>query len=92
MAIQEVKDETALPFERVNTTRNHWDWIRHKIDPTILIDCASGQCYSRRDGARWEWPAYRVDRNRDGEWEPIHSQPAHYDSVRYEPSAKKSAA
>lgn len=48
MAIREIPDETALPFDK-KAGRAAFEWIRHKIDPTVLIDSMSGDCFRRRD-------------------------------------------
>jgi hypothetical protein len=91
--MREVKDETALPFNRDHPSRSRFDWARSKTDPTVLIDCMTGDCYRRRDGAYWEHPAYKVTKNRAGEWEPIESNTAPEDHTVYPPtSTKRSAA
>lgn len=91
--IQEILDETALPYPSDHPSRNYFDWLRHKIDPTVLIDCMTGQCYRRRDGARWHYPAYRVEKSKaNGKWGAIHQQPATHDSEHFPPTATQSAA
>lgn len=87
MAIQEVKDVAALPFaEDVYAY-----WVRHKIDPTVLINGRSGDCYARRDGLRWEHPAYQV--NRKGQpANTIQPHTAPEDFEIYSPTTKRSAA
>ena len=51
-----VRDETELP----SPSLGRLDYVRLKSDPTLLIACKTGECFTRKDGKPWEWPAYLV--------------------------------
>src|SRR5690348_4746473 len=60
--MREIPNETALPGPEVGQRR----YLRAKSDPTVLICGTTGDCYTRRDGARWEYPGYKVDVDSNG--------------------------
>lgn len=91
--MREVKDEQALPFDSEHPSRIRWDWVRSKTDPTVLIHCNSGDCFRRRDGAKWEYPAYKVERSDiNSAWGSVRMNTAPEDHATYSPASKLSAA
>ncbi len=59
------------------------EYLRSKQDPYALIACRTGEVFERRDGLRWEWPAYQIDRE-ENDSITIKGVPAHCDTDRYE--------
>lgn len=57
-------------------------YVRSISDPRCLIHGTSGDVFVRKDGANWEWPAYKANRYLK---EPTEVRPATaiYDSKRY---------
>lgn len=106
-----VTDESELPFRKDGVTeytllgatfvqyRTYQAFVRSKIDPTVLMDIHSGDCFNRADGERWEWPAYVRDRKilwvndeRTPEaWSPLQGKGAYCDDKIYDTKAKAAA-
>lgn len=59
-------------------------YVRSLCDPRVLIHGQTGDNYIRDDGAKWEYPAYKVDSDVNGKAETT-SAPAHMDDKRYPP-------
>lgn len=76
-----IHDESAL----VPPDLGRKDYIRSKLDPTVLICSRTGETFTRRDGARWEFAAYRQERERDESVTMTHPT-AYCDHERYRPA------
>lgn len=106
-----VNNENDLPFRKDGVTeygllgavfvqyRTYQAFVRSKIDPTVLMDIHSGDCFKRTDGENWEWPAYFRDRDIgfvDGErtpgpWSALEGKGAYCDDEIYGTKAKVAA-
>lgn len=85
-----IKDETELPYRRRETSGHQW-FLRSKSCPTVLIEYHDGDCFTREDGANWQYPAYGREKNRDGTWEALLAKDAICDDKIY-PYTKAKAA
>ena len=72
---REIQNEAALPHGQSY-------YVRSKIDPRALIASKSGDVYVRRDGAKWEWPGYKVRQDVSGTV-TCTPAPAWYDDKHY---------
>jgi hypothetical protein len=52
-----ISNESELPTPKGDWRTMQW-FIRSKANPTILIEYHDGEIFRRRDGKRWEHPAY----------------------------------
>lgn len=85
-----IQDEGAL--EAPLAANLSLDYIRSKTDPYALIAGRSGEVYLRRDGHRWEYPAYVVTLEKDGVTVTREHRFAYCDSQVYAPAVTQSAA
>jgi hypothetical protein len=66
-----IETERDLPAQDFNPdfmpkTGLTLEYIRHAIDPRVMIACRTGQCYARADGQRWKHSGWKVTREEDG--------------------------
>lgn len=76
-----IDDEFALPAPETEAA-HRLEYARSKCDPCILISCKTGETYTRRDGQKWEWPGYKIERGANNR---VTREPATgmEDTVRY---------
>ena len=65
-AIADERELPAPPFNPDTPTAGRLEYIRHLIDPRVLIACRSGECFVRLDGQKWKHAGWTVARNDKG--------------------------
>lgn len=85
-----INDESELPYP---PTRLWQYFIRSLIEPTVLIEGYTGDCFKRKDGKRWKQPAIersaKLDERGIADWEKLSPRAAWFDDAvyPYEPAA-----
>jgi hypothetical protein len=68
--INTITNERALPApdarEYIPAKGLTFEYVRHLIDPRVMIACRSGDCYAREDGQKWKHSGWKVTRYEDG--------------------------
>jgi hypothetical protein len=90
-----IEDESELPTPLAEWRTMQW-YLRSKNDPTVLIEYHDGRTFCRRDGKRWEHPAYErhsvIGSNRhEKKWGAFQPKSGYCDDAVY-PYEEKAAA
>lgn len=83
-----INDERELPGPACAGSDWRREFIRSKLDAHFLIACRDGEVYLRADGAEWEWPAWRINFNRNTKKLESEAAFAEADSRQIRPKAQ----